>query len=72
MKSIMTEGSATRRTQRAASVRSALVLAVVAAVSFGAIIVAQRLGPSPILLGALGVAVIGFALAAIVGRRRAR
>ena len=68
----MTEGSAIRRTQRAASVRSALMLAVVAALSFSAIIVAQRLGPSPIWLGMLGVAVIGFGLAAMVGKRRAR
>ena len=68
----MTEGSAIRRTQRAASVRSALMLAVVAAVFFGAIIAAQRFGPSAIWPGALGVAVVGFALAAMAARRRSR
>jgi hypothetical protein len=68
----MTKENSIPRSQRAASVRTALMLAVVAALSFGAIIVAQRLGTSPIWLGMLGVAVIGFALAAMVGRRRAR
>ena len=68
----MTKENSTPRSQRAASVRTALMLAVVAELSFGAIIVAQRLGPSPIWLGMLGVAVIGFALAAMVGKRRAR
>ena len=68
----MTKENSTPRSQRAASVRIALMLAVIAALSFGAIIIAQRLGPSPIWLGTLGVAVIGFALAAMVGKRRAR
>jgi len=66
----MTETNATRALQRAASVRTALTLAVVALTFFGGIIAAQRLGQSMIGLGALSVAVIGGALVALVGRRR--
>ena len=68
----MTEANATRAAQRAASMRTALVLALVALGFFGAILVAQFYGPSMIGLAALGVAVIGFPLAVAVGRRRAR
>jgi protein-S-isoprenylcysteine O-methyltransferase Ste14 len=68
----MTEANATRAAQRAASVRTALVLALVALGFFGAILVAQFYRPSMIGLAALGVAVIGFPLAAVVGRGRAR
>ena len=68
----MTEVNATRAAQRAASIRTALVLAVVALGFFGAILVAQFHGPSMIGLAALGVAVIGFPLAVVVGRGRAR
>jgi protein-S-isoprenylcysteine O-methyltransferase Ste14 len=68
----MTELNATRVAQRAASIRTALVLALVALGFFGAILVAQFYGPSMIGLAALGVAVIGFPLAAAVGRGRAR
>jgi hypothetical protein len=66
----MTETNATRALQRAASVRTALILAVVALTFFGGIIAAQRLGQSTIGLGALGVAVIGGSLVALVGRPR--
>ena len=66
----MTETNATRALQRAASVRTALILAVVALTFFGGIIAAQRLGESMIGLGALGVAVIGGSLVALVDRRR--
>jgi protein-S-isoprenylcysteine O-methyltransferase Ste14 len=68
----MTEANATRATQRAASIRRALVLALVALGFFGAILGAQFYGPSMIGLAALGVAVIGFPLAVVVGRGRAR
>ena len=68
----MTEANATRAAQRAASIRTALVLALVALGFFAAILVAQFYGPSMIGLGALGVAVIGFPLAAMAGRGRAR
>jgi protein-S-isoprenylcysteine O-methyltransferase Ste14 len=68
----MTEANATRAAQRAASIRTALVLALVALGFFGTILVAQFYGPSLIGLAALGVAVIGFPLAAVVGRGRAR
>jgi protein-S-isoprenylcysteine O-methyltransferase Ste14 len=68
----MTEANATRAAQRAASIRTALVLALVALGFFGTILVAQFYGPSLIGLAALGVAVIGFPLAVVVGRRHAR
>ena len=68
----MTEANAIRAAQRAASIRTALVLALVALVFFGTILVAQFYGPSMIGLAALGVAVVGFPLAAVVGRGRAR
>jgi hypothetical protein len=66
----MAETNAIRALQRAASVRTALILAVVALTFFGGIIAAQRLGQSMIGLGALGVAVIGGSLVALVGRPR--
>ena len=66
----MTEMNATRALQRAASVRTALILAVVALTFFGGIIAAQRLGQSMIGLGALGIAAIGGSLVALVGGRR--
>jgi hypothetical protein len=66
----MREANSTRASQRAASVRTALILAVVALTFFGGIIAAQRLGQSMIGLGALSVAVIGGSLVALVGRRR--
>ena len=68
----MTEVNSTRAAQRAASIRTALVLALVALGFFGAILVAQFYGPSLIGLAALGVALIGFPLAVVVGRGRAR
>ena len=66
----MAETNAIRALQRAASVRTALILAVVALTFFGGIIAAQRLGQSMVGLGALGVAVIGGSLVALVGRPR--
>ena len=68
----MTGVSSTRASQRAGSVRTALVLGVVAVVFFGGIIAAQRFGPSAIWLCALGAAVVGLPLAAMVGRGGAR
>ena len=68
----MTETNSTRASQGAASVRTALTLAGVALVFFIGIILAQGFGPSLIGLGALGVAIVGFPLAAIIGRGRAR
>ncbi|HTP48237.1 MAG TPA: hypothetical protein VMQ50_15095 [Casimicrobiaceae bacterium] len=60
---------ANRTLQRTASIRGALILAVMALMFFGAIIAVQRLGSSMIWLGAFAVAVIGLPLAAAVGRR---
>ena len=68
----MTEVGSIRALRRAASVRTALILGVVAVVFFVGIIAAQRFGPSIIALGAFGVALIGLPLAAMVGRGRAR
>jgi len=62
---------ATRSSQRTANLRTATILAAVALMFFGGIIVAQSSGPSITGFGALGVAFIGFALAAMVGRVRA-
>jgi hypothetical protein len=68
----MTGGSSTWASQRARSTRTALTLATLAFVFFGAIIVAQRFGPSGIWLGTLAAAIIGLPLAALVGTGRAR
>jgi uncharacterized membrane protein len=68
----MTEANSTRAVQRAASVRTALVLALLALGFFGAILVAQFHGPSMIEIAVLGLALIGFPLAVVVGRGRAR
>ena len=68
----MTEMKSIRALERAGSVRTALILGVVAVVFFGGIIGAQRFGSSMIVLGAFGVAVIGLPLAAMVGRGWAR
>jgi len=64
----MTQANSTRESQRAASVRTALVLAFVALVSFGSIGFAQSFGTAMAGLGALGIAFIGFLLAALAGR----
>lgn len=68
----MTEMNSIRALRRAASVRTALILGVVAVVFFVGIIAAQRFGPSIIVLGAFVVAVIGLPLAAMAGRERGR
>ena len=68
----MTEANSTQAAQRAASIRTALVLALIALGFFGAILVAQFYGPSMIGIAALGLGVIGFPLAVAVGRRCAR
>ena len=64
----MSPASLTLSTQRSARVRTAWVLALVALVSFGAIIVAQRVESSLIGIGALGFALVGFLWAAMTGR----
>ena len=66
----MTQPSSTRESQRAASVRTALVLAFVALVLFGSIAFAQSFGTAIAGFGALGIAFIGFLLAALAGRTR--
>jgi hypothetical protein len=68
----MTEANSTLASQRAASVRTALSLAVVALVFFSGIILGQCFGLSTIGLGVLGVAVVGFQLAAMMSGGRAR
>jgi protein-S-isoprenylcysteine O-methyltransferase Ste14 len=68
----MTEANSTRALQRAASVRTAFVLALLALGFFGAILVARFHGPSMIEIAALGLALIGFPLAVVVGKGRAR
>ena len=66
----MTQANSTRASQRAASVRTAVVLAVVALVSFGGIILAQYSGSPKVGLGMLGLAFVGFLLAAMTRRGR--
>jgi hypothetical protein len=63
--------NATLSAQRLARVRTAWVLASVALVFFGAIIVAQCAQSSLIGIGALGFALIGFVWAAMTGRGQA-
>jgi hypothetical protein len=67
----MSPASPTLSTQRSARVRTAWVLASVALVFFGAIIVAQRVESPLIAIGALGFALIGFVWAAMTGRDQA-
>jgi len=55
---------------RTGSMRTALVLALVALGSFGAIIFAQWHPRSLVGLGVLGLVVIGFPLAALLARDR--
>ena len=66
----MRQASSTVTSRRAADVRTALVLAVVALASFGGIILAQYSGSSKVGLGILGLAVVGFLLAAMTHRGR--
>jgi hypothetical protein len=61
----------TASAQRSARVRTAWVLASVALVFFGAVIVAQRVEPSLVGIGALGFALVGFLCVAITARARA-
>ena len=63
--------NATLSAQRLARVRTAWVLASVALVFFGAIIVAQCVESSLIGIGALGFALLGFLWVAIAGRVQA-
>src|SRR4029077_3223132 len=66
----MTEANSTWALQRAASVRTAFVLALLALGFFGAILVAQFYAQSMIGIAALGLALIGFPLAVVVGTGR--
>jgi hypothetical protein len=66
----MTQANSTRASQRAASVRTAVVLAVVALASFCGIILAQYSGSPKVGLGMLGLAFVGFLLAAMTRRGR--
>jgi hypothetical protein len=65
----MRQANSTVKSQRAAGVRTALVLAVVALASFGGIILAQYSGSPKVGLGMLGLAFVGFLLAAMTRRR---
>ena len=66
----MRQANSTVTLQRAAGVRTALVLAVVALASFGGIMLAQYSGSPRVGLGILGLAFVGFLLAAMTRRRR--
>jgi len=64
----MKQANSTLALRRAAGVRTALVLAVVALSSFGGIILAQYSGSPKVGLGMLGLAFVGFLLAAMTRR----
>ena len=66
----MTQANSTRVSRHTASVRTALVRAVVALASFGGIILAQYSGSPKVGLGMLGLAFVGFLLAAMSRRSR--
>ena len=66
----MRQANSTVKSQHAAAVRTALVLAVVALTSFGGIILAQYSGSPKVGLGVLGLAFVGFLLAAMTRRGR--
>ena len=66
----MMEAKSNRTSQRAASIRTAVGLAVVALASFGGIILAQYSGSPKVGLGILGLAFVGFLLAAMTRRGR--
>ena len=66
----MTQATLTPAAQRAASLRTSVILALVALMFFGGFIAAQGSGWSMIGIGALGFAFAGFALAVITGRVR--
>ena len=66
----MRQTKPTLASQRAAGVRTALVLAVVALASFGGIILAQYSGSPKVGLGMLGLAFVGFLLVAMTRRGR--
>jgi hypothetical protein len=66
----MRQANSTVTLQRAAGVRTALVLAVVALASFGGIILAQYSGSPKVGLGILGLAFVGFLSAAMTRRGR--
>ena len=66
----MTEAKSPLALQRAAGVRSALALAVAALASFGGVILAQYSGSPKVGLGAFGLVLVGFLLAAMIRRGR--
>jgi hypothetical protein len=66
----MKQANSILASQRAAGVRTALVLAIVALASFGGIILAQYTGSPKVGLGMLGLAFVGFLLVAMTRRPR--
>ena len=65
----MMEAKSNRASQRAASIRTAVGLAVVALASFGAII-AEYSGSPQVGMGVLGLALLAFLLVAMTRRVR--
>jgi hypothetical protein len=66
----MMEANSTRASQRAASTRTAVGLAVVALALFGGIILAQNSGSPEVGIGVLGLALVAFLLVAMTRRVR--
>ena len=65
----MTEAKSNRASQRAASIRTAVALTVVALASFGAII-AEYSGSPRVGIGVLGLALVAFLLVAMTRKVR--
>jgi MYXO-CTERM domain-containing protein len=66
----MKQANPTRALERAADVRTALLLALVALGAFTGIIFTQYSESSQVGLGVLGLALVGFVLATMTRRRR--
>ena len=61
----MTHARSTRLSHRSTIARTALILAVVALISFGGFVLAQYSGSPTLAMGVLGLVFVGFLLAAL-------
>jgi len=66
----MTQTCSSTRSTRAGNARTALALAVVALGTFAAIILAELYAPALVGLGAIGLIVVGFPVAALLAKSR--
>jgi hypothetical protein len=61
----MAQARSTRPSHRGTIARTALILAVVAFISFGGFVLAQYSGSPTLSMGVLGLVLVGFLLAAL-------